>query len=123
MQLYYFNTKLNFYEPLIEYTNVELIFEHEKLRNDKKIKVENIGTMNINFSVALYDSIFTLMHTLSDEKDKFIGAKSGENNTEAFEKRSGSGNINFNPSSFYIKNQTGELLLFKTGRQPAFTEL
>lgn len=114
---------MNFYEPLIEYTNVELIFDHDKLRNDKKIKLENIGTMNINFSVALYDSIFTLMHTLSDEKDKFNMEKSGDNNAQPLQKRSGSGNINFNPSSFYIKNQTGELLLFKTGRQPAFTEL
>jgi hypothetical protein len=84
LQLYYFNTRLNFYEPLIEYTNLELIFENDKLRNDKKIRVENIGTMNINFSVALYDSIFTLMHTLSDEKDKFMRAKSGDNDTESF---------------------------------------
>ena len=50
------------------------------MRNDKKIKLENIGTMNINFSVALYDSIFTIMHTLSDEKDKFLRTKSGDNN-------------------------------------------
>lgn len=32
-------------------------------------------------------------------------------------------NINFNPSLFYIKNSTGELLLFKTQKQPAFNEL
>lgn len=81
--------------------------------------------MNINFSVALYDSIFSLMHTLTEEKDKYLRVKSGENHSNEgdFTKRNGSGNINFNPSSFYIKNSTGELLLFKTGRQPAFTEL
>jgi hypothetical protein len=27
--------------------------------------------MNINFSVAFYDSVFTLMHTLTDEKRKY----------------------------------------------------
>jgi len=31
--------------------------------------------------------------------------------------------IFFSPSSFFIKNKTGELLLFKAGRQPAFTEM
>lgn len=31
--------------------------------------------------------------------------------------------INFNPSLYFIKNSTGELLLFKTAKQPIFTEL
>lgn len=81
--------------------------------------------MNVNFSVALYDSIFTFMHTLKEEKDKYLRTKSGEihSNESDFIKRNGIGNINFNPSSFYIKNSTGELLLFRTGPQPAFTEL
>ena len=31
--------------------------------------------------------------------------------------------MQFNPSMFYIKNRTGEILKFKTSNQPAFTEL
>jgi len=31
--------------------------------------------------------------------------------------------ILFSPSSFFIKNKTGELLMFMAGKKPAFTEL
>jgi hypothetical protein len=29
----------------------------------------------------------------------------------------------FSPSSYFIKNKTGELLMFMAGKKPAFTEL
>jgi hypothetical protein len=31
--------------------------------------------------------------------------------------------IFFSPSSYFIKNKTGELLMFMAGKKPAFTEL
>jgi hypothetical protein len=74
---------------LLEYTAVRLIFDNNKTKNEKLIKLENLGTMNINFSVALYDSIFSLIHNFTEE---------------TLPKRNGSGNINFTQSSYYIKN-------------------
>lgn len=32
-------------------------------------------------------------------------------------------NLFFNASTFYIKNKTGELLMFMAGKKPAFTEM
>jgi hypothetical protein len=89
---------------LLEYAAVRLIFDNNKTKNEKLIKLENLGTMNINFSVALYDSIFSLIHNFTDEKEKYNKIKLGENNSETLPKRNGSGNMNFNPSSYYIKN-------------------
>jgi hypothetical protein len=42
---------------------------------------------------------------------------------EKEQKRPQKGEMQFNPSMFYIKNSTGEILKFKTSNQPAFTEL
>ncbi len=67
MQLYYFNTKINFFEPLIEQTYLNLSMIKDDLNKELKMKVDNKSPMNINFSVSFYDTVFTLIHALNDE--------------------------------------------------------
>jgi hypothetical protein len=70
--------------------------------------------LNINFSVSLYDNIFNLLGTLQEEKDIYQKVKEYKKDTVSplVHQR----DIQFNPSQFYIKNSTGELLLFRTAK-------
>lgn len=91
--------------------------------------IQNQSIVNINFSVALYDTLFLFMNTLNLEKDDYERTKELTLLDEHHHlhhhqhKRHGKRDIDFNPSSFNIKNNTGEMLLFKTSKQPAFAEL
>lgn len=80
----------------------------------------NNNTLNINFSVALYDTLFIFMNTLKEESQLYEKSKSSQN---VLGGNNMSKEMNFNPSLYFIKNSTGELLLFKTAKQPIFTEL
>ena len=79
----------------------------------------NNNTLNINFSVSLYDTLFIFMNTLQEEGQLYEKSRSSPNEIRS----NMSKEINFNPSLYFIKNSTGELLLFKTAKQPVFTEL
>jgi hypothetical protein len=67
--VYYFNTKLCFFEPVIE--KVHLLIELEDSNYDNKNciqKLEVSDVLNINFSVALYDIVFVIIDTWKQEK-------------------------------------------------------
>ena len=98
--------------------------------------------LNINFSVALYEVVFVLLEHLKEEQafhrqiidksekesvlaslksqDKWATADDEGRDADA---RARHHELFFSPSSYFIKNKTGEILLFKAGREPAFTEM
>ena len=142
LELYYFNHKLNFFEPVIEKVLVKTQTDADVVGNtEKHLSVDDV--LNLNFSVALYENIFILLENLNFEQEaykKIIEQTERENLLESLKDISTekqrlevqqqlrsadslrdtamqSNSINF------IKNKTGELLLFKAGRQPAFTEM
>ena len=111
--------------------------------SEKRFTVEDV--LNVNFSVALYENIFVLIENLTQEREAFrkmveqtereillasLRATNGDRHGPAGQMQShhqAAGNFD---SSFlqsnslnFIKNKTGEILLFKPGRQPAFTEM
>lgn len=66
--MYYFNTKLSFFEPVIE--KVHLSLELQDFNSDQSSclqKLEVNDVLNINFSVALYDTVFVIMDNFKQE--------------------------------------------------------
>ena len=58
-ELYYFNQKLAFFEPAIEKVVLKASIDTDKDGNsEQRLIIENV--LNINFSVALYESLFLL---------------------------------------------------------------
>jgi hypothetical protein len=94
---------------LIEKTAIILSYQK------KTLNIENKNILNINFSIAFYETLLTLINTFKHERDKYSRKKnsdqSGKNNKRTDKKRK---NNEFGQSMFNIKNNTGELLLFKT---------
>lgn len=123
LELYYFNLKRNFYEPLIESTNVTVFYENST-STQKKIHINIPDILNINFPVALYDTVFSCMNTLGEELDIYNRAK-GVSKNEIQKSMSASNryDIDFNPSLYFIKNSTGETLMFKTSGEVKYSEL
>ena len=77
LECYYFNNKLNFYEPLVEKTKVEFEIQTDKFKNKTiDVKVKNI--LNLNFSVAVYDTIFNVQATLKEEKTFYEARKNNK---------------------------------------------
>ena len=90
---------------------------------------------------ALYEVIFVLLETLKEEQafhqqvlDKsekesvLASLKSQDKHRDearhdADARARQHQELFFSPSSYFIKNKTGEILLFKAGREPAFTEM
>jgi len=68
--VFYFNTSLNFFEPFVEKTLMEVSIS-KTLNIQKVVKLEIKELLNINFSVALYDSLFNLSSTLKQEQQLF----------------------------------------------------
>ena len=64
LECYYFNQNLNFFEPFLEKTQVDLTIEKNDSKNQTGIKLELKELTNINFSVAFYDSLFNLMNNV-----------------------------------------------------------
>jgi hypothetical protein len=62
--VYYFNSKLNFYEPLIEKTKIDILFVNREQTNNKHLIIKNQDTFNVNLSVALYETLFILSDNL-----------------------------------------------------------
>jgi|LauGreDrversion4_2_1035121.scaffolds.fasta_scaffold30090_3 hypothetical protein len=52
-------------------TEIDLVFTHKKLLNHKLLVLQNNQTLNINFSVALYETLFLLVNNLKDEKEAY----------------------------------------------------
>jgi hypothetical protein len=77
LELYYFNTKLNFYEPLIERTALDVHFSSHQDKNQHILILRNQSTLNLNFSVALYETLFLLVNSLKEEQAKYY--KSSQN--------------------------------------------
>jgi hypothetical protein len=67
IECYYFNQSLNFFEPLLEKTQVDLTVEKQESKNQNSIRLEFKKLVNINFSVAFYDSMFNLNNNLKLE--------------------------------------------------------
>ena len=68
LELYYFNQKLNFFEPVIERVLLKAQTESDVNGNtEKHLKVEDV--LNLNFSVALYENMFVLLENLNQEWD------------------------------------------------------
>lgn len=115
----------------------------------KNLNVEDV--LNLNFSVALYENMFVLLENLNFEWNqykKIIEQTERENLIASLRNLNGdkqastalqqqaaardqstsygmqreSTTLQSNALNF-IKNKTGEILLFKAGRQPAFTEM
>ena len=110
-EIYYFNDKLNFYEPLVELTTMHVNVMTDTL-NNTHVDLELNHTLNINFSVALCSTVSTFLTTLEEERD-FYKSQKGDNKTASSGKKYRR-EIDFNPSLFWIKNNTGEVLWFKT---------
>jgi len=58
---------LNFYEPLIERTSLEVLFSSLHDKNHQRLILRNQSTLNLNFSVALYETLFLLVNSLKEE--------------------------------------------------------
>lgn len=69
LESYYFNQNLNFFEPFIERTQIDVMTEKTIQGTRSEVtKVEIKDLLNLNFSVALYDSLFNFMSNLKQEK-------------------------------------------------------
>lgn len=89
--------------------------------------------LNINFSVALYENLFVLLDNLKTEyaefqrqtdlaqKETIMLGSSKTATKDPFD--SDKQAVFFNASTYFIKNKTGELLMFMAGKKPAFTEM
>lgn len=73
-ELYYFNGKLNFYEPFIEKTCGIVTYSMDKSRS-VSIDIEMQETFNINFSVALYDTLSLFLCNMREESDSYYRLK------------------------------------------------
>jgi hypothetical protein len=47
---------------------MEVFFTNKKITNSQLLIIQNLKTLNINFSVSLYETLFLLMRNLKDEK-------------------------------------------------------
>ena len=66
-ELYYFNQKLTFFEPAIEKVLLKASVDTDKHGNsEQRLMVENV--LNVNFSVALYESLMLLNENWQEEK-------------------------------------------------------
>jgi hypothetical protein len=74
LELYYFNNKLNFYEPFIEPSYLKMAIVKDSKKNiSLSFSAERI--LNINFSVALYETIFLIVNSLKEEKECYEALK------------------------------------------------
>lgn len=65
-ELYYFNQKLAFFEPAIEKVLLKASIDSDSKGNtEQRLMVENV--LNLNFSVALYESFFLLNENFQEE--------------------------------------------------------
>lgn len=70
LELYYFNQKLNFFEPAVERVLFKAQTELDVNGNTKKnLTVDDV--LNLNFSVALYENMFVLMENLNHERENY----------------------------------------------------
>ena len=70
MELYYFNQSLAFFEPAIERVAIKVHIETDINGNsEKRLHVEDV--LNLNFSVSLYENIFTLFDNLKNEQKNY----------------------------------------------------
>lgn len=123
-ELYYFNQSLCFFEPLIERTAIEIGLEkNHKPALSKQLKIEVKKLFNVNLSVALFDSIFTFTSNFKNEntiydQEKQVFQQSIANSNQNTS-RGGRTSVRAKDqvhqlSSYFIKNETGEILMFKT---------
>lgn len=70
LELYYFNQNLTFFEPVIERVMNKVHIVND-LGGKQEVKLSIDDTLNINFSVALYENIFILMENLKKEGDLY----------------------------------------------------
>ena len=70
LELYYFNQRLNFFEPAVERVLVKANIEADVNENSEKhLTIEDV--LNVNFSVALYENMFVLLENLNFELDAY----------------------------------------------------
>lgn len=62
-EIYYFNIKMNYYEPFVEKTTLKVSLIKNS-QNKFDLSIHFFKTMNINFSVALFDTVFQLSKTI-----------------------------------------------------------
>jgi len=73
-ECFYFNTSLNFFEPFIEKTGIDISVDKTmNLTNILKVDIKEL--LNINFSIAFYDSLFNFMSCLKLEKQIYEQAR------------------------------------------------
>ena len=71
LELYYFNQSLAFFEPAIERVAVKAYIETDINGNsEKRLHVEDV--LNLNFSVSLYENMFTLVDNLKNEQKNYV---------------------------------------------------
>ena len=63
LELYYFNDKLNFYEPLVETTSMHASLTSDALKN-VHLEFELNHILDLNFSVALCSTVSTFLSNL-----------------------------------------------------------
>ena len=70
LELYYFNQKLAFFEPVVERVMLKGHIVNDVSGNSEmKLLIEDV--LNLNLSVALYENIFVLMENLKSERDTY----------------------------------------------------
>lgn len=114
--VYYFNHALNFYEPFIEKTQVELCVESTKrpaIKERKEIeqsqtKVNFKKLCNVNVSLAFFDAVWRVQSAFKQLE---------QSRTESDKASSQSA------ASYFVKNNTGEKLMFKTKTMLQFQEI
>lgn len=55
LEVYYFNFKMNHYEPFVEKAHFKVLREQTKSSN---LAIHVYKTLNVNFSVALFETLF-----------------------------------------------------------------
>ena len=70
LELYYFNQKLNFFEPAIERVLIKAQMEADVNGNtEKHLNIEDV--LNLNFSVALYENMLVLFENYNAEFEAY----------------------------------------------------
>ena len=70
LELYYFNQKLNFFEPAIERVLIKAQMEADVNGNtEKHLNIEDV--LNLNFSVALYENMLVLFENYNLEFEAY----------------------------------------------------
>lgn len=79
LEIQYFNQKLNFFEPLLERTTINISFSSSKEKG-KNISITTEKVLNLNLSIAFYQSIIQTAQIFKEESENANMLNSAKSN-------------------------------------------